>query len=106
MSEINQLRSVGRHDRRHELEARTPNILRSGDRLLVALERINHTFHLDRCPLPGTASEKMTGLMEWRTAALGVGQLIGAYLLCKNPYIAIGTFEVNAHIPCHLFLGH
>lgn len=106
MPEINQKRSVERRDSYHELEARTPNIPQMQDQLLVAIERINHTFHLDDCPLPGTANEKMAGLKKWRIAKLGAWQLIAAYMLCKRPYIAIGTFGVGGSRTHHLCLGH
>jgi hypothetical protein len=95
MPEINKKRSAERRDSCHELEARTPDVPQMQDQLLVALESINHTFHLDFCPLPGTANEKMVGLKKWRIAKLGAWQRIVAYLLCKRPYVAIGTFEVG-----------
>jgi hypothetical protein len=95
MPEINQMHSAERHDSCHELGARTPNTSQMEDQLLVAMERINHTFHLDNCQLSGTAKEMMTGLKKRRLAKLGARELIAAYLLCKRPYIAIGTFGVD-----------
>lgn len=76
-----------------------------GDRLLVALERINHTFHRDSYQLPGAAKDKMANLKKRRLAELGMWQLIAAYLLCKRPYIAIGTFGASVHVSHHLLLG-
>jgi hypothetical protein len=95
MPETNQKRSVERRDSCHELEARTPDIPQVQDQFLVAIEKINHTFHLDDRPLPGTANEKIADLKKWRIAKLGAWQSIAAYLLCKRPYVAIGTFEVR-----------
>jgi hypothetical protein len=95
MSEINQKTSAEPRDSCHELEARTNTISRLDSHLLVAIEKVNHTFLLDDCPLPGTAKEKMIGLKKWRIAKLGAWQLIAAYLLCKKPYIAISTFGVS-----------
>jgi hypothetical protein len=95
MPETSQILSAERHDSCHELEAMTPETPQMQDQLLVAIEMINHTFHLDDCLLPGTANEKMAGLKKWRIAKLGAWQLIAAYMLCKRPYIAIGTFVVG-----------
>jgi hypothetical protein len=95
MPDINQKRGVERRDSCHELEARIPKIPQMPNQLLVAIEKINHTFHLDVFPLPGTANEKIVGLKKWRIAKLGTWQRIAAYLLCKRPYVAIGTFEVG-----------
>ncbi|KAM0692423.1 hypothetical protein Q7P36_008626 [Cladosporium allicinum] len=60
-------------------------------RLLVAIEKKNHTFHVDGYSLSGTTKEEMAGLKKRRFAKLGAWELIAAYLLCKRPYIAIGT---------------
>jgi hypothetical protein len=92
MPEISQIPNAERQDSCHELEASTPEM---GDRILVAYERTNHTFSFESCVLPGTANEKMAGLNNWRIAKLGAWQLITAYMLCKRPYIAIGTFGVG-----------
>ena len=95
MTEINQAPSAKRRDSCHELETRTTATPQPEYRLLFAIERINHTFHLDSCRLSGTAKENLSGLKKRRTAELGTRQLIAAYLLCKRPYIAIGAFGVG-----------
>jgi hypothetical protein len=94
MSQISQITIAKRRDSCHELETRTTATPRPEDRLLFAIERMNHTFHLDSYKLSGTAKEKLSGLKKRRTAELGTRQLIAAYLLCKRPYIAIGAFGV------------
>lgn len=66
------------------------------DLLLVALENSNHTFHLDQCSLPGPAGEKMKGLKTWYTTNQGKWQKFAAYVLCKKPYIAVGTLGVRS----------
>jgi len=78
-----------------ELDAKMPVMFEPDDLILVAIERINHTFHFDSCLLSGTAQEQMIGLKKRRFAKLGIWQLIAAHLLCKRPFIAIGTFGVS-----------
>ena len=95
MPQISQIPIAKRRESCHELETRTTATTQPEDRLLFAIERINHTFHLDSCRLSGTAKEKLSGLKKRRTAELGTRQLIAAYLLCKRPYIAIGAFGVG-----------
>jgi hypothetical protein len=93
MPELHQIRRAERRDSCHELEPVAVNMPQ--DRLLFAIEQINHTFHLDSCRLSGTAREKLSDLKKRRVADIGIWQLIAAYLLCKRPYIAIGTFGVS-----------
>lgn len=63
--------------------------------VLAAVERIDHTYHLGTCVLPGDASEKMVGLKVWHTLNTGWWQAVGAYMLCKKSYIAVGTLGVS-----------
>lgn len=63
--------------------------------ILAAVERIDHTYHLGTCVLPGDASEKMIGLKVWHTLNTGWWQAAGAYVLCKKSYIAVGTLGVS-----------
>ena len=65
------------------------------DPVLVATERVDHTYHLDTCILPGDAIEKMVGLKVWHTLNTGRWQAVGAYMLCKKAYIAVGTLGVS-----------
>ena len=95
MPEINQVCSAERSDSCHELEARTPSSPEMEGRLLVAIEKKNHTFHVDGYSLSGTTKEEMAGLKKRRFAKLGAWELIAAYLLCRRPYIAIGTLGVG-----------
>jgi len=66
-----------------------------GHPLLVAMEKYNHTYHVETCLLEGPAAEKMVGLKKWRTSHVGKWQAIAIYLLCKTPYIAVGTLGVS-----------
>jgi hypothetical protein len=68
------------------------------DLVLAASERIDHTYHLGTCILPGDASEKLVGLKVWHSLNTGWWQAVGAYMLCKKSYIAVGTLGVS-HIP-------
>jgi hypothetical protein len=63
--------------------------------VLAAVERMDHTYHLGTCILPGDASEKMVGLKTWHSLNTGRWQAVGAYMLCKRPYIAVGTLGVS-----------
>lgn len=72
----------------------SPRTLTSG-LLLVALEKVNHTFYLDQCSLPGSAGEKVKGLKAWHTANQSNWQGFAAYVLCKKQYIAVGTLGVG-----------
>lgn len=65
------------------------------DPFLVAVERVDHTYHLGTCILPGGASEKMVGLKAWHSLNTGRWQAVGAYMLCKKAYIAVGTLGVS-----------
>jgi hypothetical protein len=67
----------------------------AGDLVLVAFERIDHTYHLGTCILPGDASEKMVVLKVWHSLNTGWWQAVGAYMLCKKSYIAVGTVGVS-----------
>lgn len=70
---------------------RVQSTLRATDELLVAIEKTNHTYYLGTCHLPGTAEEKMKGLRAWRNSHLVRRHAFSAAMLCKKPYIAIGT---------------
>lgn len=75
-----------------ESETQRPDlVLQQPDQLLVATEKSDHTYHLGTCHLPGTAEEKMKELEVWRTSHLDRWQAFSAFMLCKKPYIAIGT---------------
>lgn len=63
--------------------------------MLVAFEKFNHTYHLGICALPGSASAKLTRLRDWHASKAGKRQGLTAFLLCKKPYIAIGTLGVS-----------
>jgi hypothetical protein len=63
--------------------------------VLAAVERTDHTYHLGTCVLPGNASEKMVELKVWHTLHTGWWQAVGAYMLCKKSYIAVGTLGVS-----------
>lgn len=67
----------------------------SSDLMLVALEYSDHTFRLDKCSLPGSAAEKLKGLKTWRTSNWGRWQKFVAHVMCKKPYIAVGTLGVR-----------
>ena len=67
----------------------------SSDLMLVALEYSDHTFRLDECSLPGSAAEKLKGLKTWRTSNWGRWQKFVAHVMCKKPYIAVGTLGVR-----------
>ena len=72
------------------------------DLVLAAIERIDHTYHLGTCVLPGDASERMVRLKVWHSLNMGRWQAIGAYVLCKKSYIAVGRLGVS-HVPS---IGH
>lgn len=79
-------------------ESKSPETLTrslSNHRLLVALERCDHTYHLGAYALHGTTAEKMVQLKVWRAVNTGKCEALGAYLLCKKPYIAIGKLGVS-----------
>jgi hypothetical protein len=63
--------------------------------LLVAVEKCSHTYHIGTCLLDGPAAEKMVELKKWRASHIGRWQAIAIYLLCKTPYIAVGTLGVS-----------
>lgn len=84
---VSQVKSQPTYHCRHE-----------NDIVLVATERIDHTYHLGTCILPGDASEKMVGLKVWHKVNTGRWQAVGAYMLCKKSYIAVGTLGVS-HVP-------
>ena len=89
--ELSQAKNQHNYHRRNENA--NENVL-----VLAAVERIDHTYHLGTCVLPGDASEKMVGLKVWHTLNTGWCQAVSAYVLCKKPYIAIGTLGVG-HVP-------
>lgn len=73
-------------------ETQRPNpMVQQPSQLLVAIEKTDHTYHLGTCHLPGTAEEKMKGLRAWRNSHLARRDAASAFMLCKKPYIAIGT---------------
>jgi hypothetical protein len=83
-----------------EVEIRQPYYSRPEfERLLVAFQRVDHTYHLAACCLPGNAGDKMTGLKKWRTENMGRWQAVAAFLLCKRPYIAVGKLGVSLERP-------
>ena len=86
----------------HTRSQQTHHCSRANDLVLAAIERIDHTYHLGTCVLPGNASEKMVGLKVWLSLNMGRWQAIGAYMLCKKSYIAIGTLGVS-RVP---LIGH
>lgn len=79
----------------HTKIQQTHHCRRANGLVLAAIERIDHTYHLGTCVLPGNASEKMVGLKVWHSLNTGRWQAIGAYMLCKKSYIAIGTLGVS-----------
>jgi hypothetical protein len=79
-----------------EFEIRRPRHSDSEpERLLVAFEKVDHTYHMAACFLLGNAGEKMTGLKKWRSENMGRWQAVAALLLCKKPYIAVGRLGVS-----------
>jgi hypothetical protein len=79
-----------------EFEIRQPHHRNSeSERLLVALEKVDHTYHLARYFLPGSAGDKMKELKRWRSENMGRWQAVAALLLCKKPYIAVGRLGVS-----------
>jgi hypothetical protein len=68
-------------------------------RLLVAFQRLDHTYHLAACLLPGNTSDKMKGLQNWRDKNTGRWQAVATFLLCKKPYIAVGKIGVSLERP-------
>jgi hypothetical protein len=79
-----------------EVEIQQPYYRRpESGRLLVAFQRVDHTYHLAACHLPGNAGDKMIGLKKWRTENVGRWQAVATFLLCKKPYIAVGKLRVS-----------
>jgi hypothetical protein len=79
-----------------EVEIRQPYYSDTeSERLLVAFEKVDHTYHLTRCFLPGSAGGKMIGLKNWRSGNMGWWQAVAALLLCKKPYVAVGKLGVS-----------
>jgi hypothetical protein len=79
-----------------EFEIRQPHhSVCESERLLVAFEKVDHTYHLARCFLPGSAGDKMIELKRWRSENMGRWQAVAALLLCRKPYIAVGRLGVS-----------
>jgi hypothetical protein len=68
-------------------------------RLLVAFAKVDHTYHLAACFLPGNAGDKMIGLKKWRYENTGRWQAVAAFLLCKKTYITVGRLGVSLERP-------